>query len=241
MIFAAKTTESALITLLVAFTFNLDQPQWALLTVLIVSRPQSRLVLAKSFYRLIGTLIGAAVALLLVSLFAQERVLFLGALALWTASARSARNMQGTSRPTVSCCPAIPPRSSRFPARWTRVTRSTPPQRVSPKSAWDHRQRRDQSHRPAGSTCGFTLENGRRYPRPARRIRRGGDRGRRRNVASRKGDQPGDREREYAFVGRLRRSRGPGAQQLAAPPQCRTHQRDRRGATARCAARHRAA
>jgi len=31
-IFAAKTTASGLIALLVAFTFDLDQPQWALLT-----------------------------------------------------------------------------------------------------------------------------------------------------------------------------------------------------------------
>src|SRR5215467_7837810 len=83
MIFAAKTTASGLIALLVAFTFNLDQPQWALLTVFIVAQPQSGLVLAKSFYRIIGTVLGAAVALLFVSLFAQERVLFLGALALW--------------------------------------------------------------------------------------------------------------------------------------------------------------
>ena len=84
MIFAAKTTVSGLIALLTAFIFNLDQPQWALLTVFIVSQAQqSGLVLAKSFYRVIGTLIGAAVALLLVALFAQERVLFLGALAVW--------------------------------------------------------------------------------------------------------------------------------------------------------------
>src|SRR5215831_1562971 len=83
MIFAAKTTASALIALLVAFTFNLDQPQWALLTVFIVAQPQSGLVLAKSFYRIIGTFLGATVALLFVALFAQERVLFLGALALW--------------------------------------------------------------------------------------------------------------------------------------------------------------
>jgi uncharacterized membrane protein YccC len=83
-IFAAKTTASALIALLVAFTFNLDQPYWALLTVFIVSAPQqSGQVLAKSFYRIIGTVIGAAVALLLVALCAQERVLFLGGLALW--------------------------------------------------------------------------------------------------------------------------------------------------------------
>ena len=84
MIFAAKTTAAALIALLVAFTFNFDQPQWALLTVFIVSQPQqSGPVLAKSFYRIIGTLIGAAVSLLLVALCAQQRVLFLGALAIW--------------------------------------------------------------------------------------------------------------------------------------------------------------
>jgi uncharacterized membrane protein YccC len=50
MIFAAKTTASGLIALLIAFTFNLDQPQWALLTVFIVSQPQSGLVLAKGPY-----------------------------------------------------------------------------------------------------------------------------------------------------------------------------------------------
>jgi uncharacterized membrane protein YccC len=96
MIFAAKTTLSALIALLVAFTFNLDQPQWALLTVFIVAQPQSGLVLAKSFYRIIGTFIGAAVALIFISLFAQERVLFLGALAFWvglcTFASQYARN-----------------------------------------------------------------------------------------------------------------------------------------------------
>src|SRR5215831_7666029 len=99
--FAAKTTASGLIALLIAFTFNLDQPQWALLTVFIVAQPQSGLVLAKSFYRIIGTFVGAAVALLLVSLFAQERVLFLGSLAAWlgvcTYASRYARSFAGYS------------------------------------------------------------------------------------------------------------------------------------------------
>jgi uncharacterized membrane protein YccC len=81
--FAVKTTVSALLALFVAFAFDLDQPKWALLTVFIVAQPQSGLVLAKSFFRVVGTLIGAAAALLVVALFAQERVLFLGALALW--------------------------------------------------------------------------------------------------------------------------------------------------------------
>ncbi|MBV9633252.1 MAG: FUSC family protein [Methylobacteriaceae bacterium] len=87
MIFAAKTTAAGLIALLIAFAFNLDQPQWALLTVFIVSQPElSGPVFAKALYRVIGTVIGASVALLLVALFAQERVLFLGALALWIGS-----------------------------------------------------------------------------------------------------------------------------------------------------------
>ena len=95
-IFGAKTTISGLLALLIAFAFNLDQPKWALLTVFIVAQPQSGLVIAKSFYRIIGTVVGAAGALVLVSLFAQERVLFLGALALWIAvctyASKQARN-----------------------------------------------------------------------------------------------------------------------------------------------------
>ena len=102
MIFAAKTTAAGLIALLIAFTFNLDQPQWTLLTVFIVAQPQqSGPVLAKSFYRIIGTLIGAAVALFLVALFAQQRLLFLGTLAIWiglcTFGSQYARNFAAYS------------------------------------------------------------------------------------------------------------------------------------------------
>jgi uncharacterized membrane protein YccC len=67
-----------------------------MLTVFIVAQPRSGLVLAKSCYRIIGTLVGASLALLLVALFAQERVLFLGTLAMWvglcTFAAQYARN-----------------------------------------------------------------------------------------------------------------------------------------------------
>src|SRR5262249_29868889 len=61
----------------------------------IVAQPQSGLVLAKSFYRIIGTIVGAAVALTLVALF-EERTLFLGALAIWifvcTFASKQSRN-----------------------------------------------------------------------------------------------------------------------------------------------------
>src|SRR5262249_46313226 len=94
-IFAAKTTASGLLALLIAFTFDLEQPKWALLTVFIVAQPQSGLVLAKSFYRIIGTIVGASVALTLVALF-EERTLFLGALAIWifvcTYASKQSRN-----------------------------------------------------------------------------------------------------------------------------------------------------
>jgi|GEM_PF-905933 len=84
LIFAAKTTASGLLALLIAFTFNLDQPQWTLLTVFIVSQPrQDGLVFAKSFYRIVGTVVGAVMALVFVAAAAQERVVFLGALAFW--------------------------------------------------------------------------------------------------------------------------------------------------------------
>ena len=132
MIFAAKTTASALLALAVAFTFNLDAPKWSLLTVFIVAQPQSGMVVAKGFYRILGTVAGAAVALVLVSLFAQERVLFLGTLALWiglcTFVARSARNfasygfvLSGYTAAIVGITGALAPDNAFFVAQ-ARVT-----------------------------------------------------------------------------------------------------------------------
>src|SRR5262249_35381724 len=131
-IFAAKTTASGMLALLVAFTFNLDQPKWALLTVFIVAQPQSGLVLAKSFYRIIGTVVGAAGALVLVSLFAQERVLFLGTLAIWlglcTFASKYARNfaaygfvLSGYTVAIVGVTAALRPENAFFIAQ-SRVT-----------------------------------------------------------------------------------------------------------------------
>jgi len=83
-LFAAKTTAACLIGLFVAFVFDLDQPQWTALTIFIVSQPQSTGgVFGKACFRIVGTFVGCVVALALVGLFAQERVLFLGSLAVW--------------------------------------------------------------------------------------------------------------------------------------------------------------
>jgi uncharacterized membrane protein YccC len=82
-IFVFKTVLAALLAMWISMRFELDQPRTAIMTVFIVMRPQTGMVLTKSLYRFGGTLAGTAVSLLLVNLFAQERVLFLLGLALW--------------------------------------------------------------------------------------------------------------------------------------------------------------
>src|SRR5215469_4931470 len=82
-LFVAKTLLAFFITGWLAMRFALPQPSTAMLTTIIVANRQSGMVLAKSFYRALGTLGGAAAALLIVALFPQQRVLFLGALSLW--------------------------------------------------------------------------------------------------------------------------------------------------------------
>jgi uncharacterized membrane protein YccC len=81
--FVFKLLLALFITGWLAMRFAMEQPTTAMFTVAIVMHRQSGMVLAKSFYRALGTLAGAAAALVIVGLFPQERVLFLGAIALW--------------------------------------------------------------------------------------------------------------------------------------------------------------
>ena len=61
LIFAVKTFAASLLALYIAFWAGLDDPRWACLTVFVVSQPDSGLVLAKGFYRILGTLAGVLV------------------------------------------------------------------------------------------------------------------------------------------------------------------------------------
>jgi uncharacterized membrane protein YccC len=94
--FAVKTFVAGLLALYVAFWLGLDEPRWALLTVYVVSQPEGGLVLAKSFYRALGTAAGLLFSTLLVFTFAQYGELFVPSLALWIGicnfAARAARN-----------------------------------------------------------------------------------------------------------------------------------------------------
>jgi uncharacterized membrane protein YccC len=82
-LFVVKTLLAFFIAGWLAMRLALPQPSTVMITTVIVANRQNGQVLAKSFYRAMGTLGGAAVALLIVGLFPQERVLFLGALSLW--------------------------------------------------------------------------------------------------------------------------------------------------------------
>jgi uncharacterized membrane protein YccC len=93
-VFVFKAVLAALLALWIAMRLDMQQPRTAMTTVFVVMQPQSGMVLAKSFYRFCGTMVGLVVMLVFISLFSQQPVLFLSATALWVGicTAGSARN-----------------------------------------------------------------------------------------------------------------------------------------------------
>src|SRR5262249_30327478 len=96
LVFALKTYAAAMLALFISFWAALDEPRWAFLTVFVVSQPDSGLVLAKSFYRILGTVAGVIVSTALVFGLSQYGELFLASLAAWIAvctfASQAARN-----------------------------------------------------------------------------------------------------------------------------------------------------
>ncbi|ASG23059.1 putative membrane protein YccC [Nitrospirillum viridazoti] len=82
---AVRTTMAALLALHLAYALQLESPQTAAVTVLIVSHPMSGAVIAKSVWRIAGTLVGAAAALALMAGFGQSPEAFLLLYSLWLA------------------------------------------------------------------------------------------------------------------------------------------------------------
>lgn len=83
--FVAKSLIALYLTAWLAMRLELQQPSTAMLSVAIVMQPQNGLVLAKSFYRVVGTIAGSIVGLALIASFAQEREFFLFSLSAWVA------------------------------------------------------------------------------------------------------------------------------------------------------------
>jgi len=85
LLFALRTITAGLLTLYLAFLFDLDQPKWSIMAVVIVSQPLAGMALARSFGQVIGTTAGAAVAVVIMAIFPQAPVPFLITLSLWLA------------------------------------------------------------------------------------------------------------------------------------------------------------
>ena len=81
--FIFKLLLANFIALWLAYRFELPQPTTVMATVCIVMQRHSGEVLAKSFWRVIGTLLGLTVMVALIAVFNQQPVLFLTAMAGW--------------------------------------------------------------------------------------------------------------------------------------------------------------
>ncbi|WP_322414299.1 FUSC family protein [Mesorhizobium huakuii] len=82
-IFALRTVSAGLIALLAAYALKLDHPQWAMMTVFIVAQPVAGMVLAKGFYRLLGTLAGGLAAIGITTVFGTNPWVLVTVLAVW--------------------------------------------------------------------------------------------------------------------------------------------------------------
>jgi len=78
-----KTVTAALLALGVAMLLDLQQPRTAMTTVFVLMQPFSGMVLAKSFYRIVGTLVGTVAALVLGGMFAQQPELYMLGMTAW--------------------------------------------------------------------------------------------------------------------------------------------------------------
>ncbi|MBN3763977.1 FUSC family protein [Burkholderia sp. Ac-20365] len=78
-----KTVTAALLALGIAMLLELQQPRTAMTTVFVLMQPFSGMVLAKSFYRIVGTFVGMLAALLLGALFAQQPELYMLGITAW--------------------------------------------------------------------------------------------------------------------------------------------------------------
>ncbi len=83
LLFGFRLWASVCLALFVAFWLELDNPYWAGASAAIVCQPYLGASLRKSRYRIIGTLVGATMIVVLTAWFPQNRIGFLVGLAVW--------------------------------------------------------------------------------------------------------------------------------------------------------------
>lgn len=101
IIFACKTFVAGMLALFISFELDLINPMWSIGTVLIIANPYSGMVSSKCVYRLVGTVVGAMVALLLTPHFINTPWLFTVILSLWVGFALYVSLLDRTPRSYV--------------------------------------------------------------------------------------------------------------------------------------------
>jgi Fusaric acid resistance protein family len=86
LLFGLRLWASVCLAIYVAFWLELDNAYWAGTSAAIVCQPQLGASLRKGWYRMIGTVVGAIMIVVLTGCFPQDRITFLATLALWSAS-----------------------------------------------------------------------------------------------------------------------------------------------------------
>lgn len=86
LLFGLRMWAAVSLALYVAFWLELDNPYWAGTSAAIVCQPQLGASLRKGWFRMIGTMVGAVFSMVLIACFPQDRVLFIGGLAVWGAA-----------------------------------------------------------------------------------------------------------------------------------------------------------
>src|SRR5262252_9249736 len=82
-LFAIRLWASVCLALFIAFWLELDNPYWAGASASVVCQLQLGASLRKGWFRMIGTVVGAVVIVVLTALFPQNRIGYLGLLAVW--------------------------------------------------------------------------------------------------------------------------------------------------------------
>jgi uncharacterized membrane protein YccC len=83
LLYALRLWAAVCLALFVAFWLELDNPFWAGTSAAIVCQPQLGASLRKGWFRMIGTVVGATMIVVLTACFPQDRTAFLMLLAFW--------------------------------------------------------------------------------------------------------------------------------------------------------------
>jgi uncharacterized membrane protein YccC len=83
VLFSLRLWAAVCLALFVAFWLQLDNPYWAGASASVVCQPQLGASLRKGWFRMVGTAVGAIAVVILAGCFPQDRIGFLGILALW--------------------------------------------------------------------------------------------------------------------------------------------------------------